>query len=57
MGTIATYFCEEGADLVGEELRLCLPTGEWSGSAPACECKWQGRNNAIHQVYSPLIRL
>jgi hypothetical protein len=36
-GSEATYFCNEGADLLGEAVRECQATGAWSGEAPVCE--------------------
>lgn len=36
-GSIAMYICDPGYELVGEETRVCLPNGSWSGEEPACE--------------------
>ena len=33
----ATYSCNTGYNLVGDNTRTCQATGEWSGSAPTCE--------------------
>lgn len=35
-GSIATYECDAGYDLVGEEQRVCLETKQWNGSVPTC---------------------
>ena len=40
-GTIATYFCDIGYSLMGEEKRTCegngsSVTGEWNGTEPTC---------------------
>ncbi|CAI8036485.1 CUB and sushi domain-containing protein 3, partial [Geodia barretti] len=32
----ATFSCNDGYNLVGEETRRCLASGSWSGSAPNC---------------------
>ena len=36
-GETATYTCNTGYNLVGDSTRTCQATGEWSGSAPACQ--------------------
>ena len=36
-GQTATYSCETGYNLVGDSTRTCQATGNWSGSAPACQ--------------------
>ena len=33
----ATYSCDTGYGLVGDSARTCQATGNWSGSAPACQ--------------------
>ena len=44
LGTVATYTCDEGFELIGEDSRTCEdvsngPSGEFTGTAPTCECK------------------
>ena len=46
LGTVATYICDEGFALVGDETRTCVVvgagvTGEFSGAAPTCERMFQ----------------
>ena len=36
IGSVATYSCNEGFVLLGNQNRTCLPNGEWSGETPAC---------------------
>ena len=36
-GQTATYSCSTGYNLVGDSTRTCQATGQWSGSAPACQ--------------------
>ena len=36
-GQIATYSCNTGYNLVGNNTRMCQATGVWSGSAPTCQ--------------------
>ena len=35
-GQTATYSCNAGYRLVGDNTRTCQVTGVWSGSAPTC---------------------
>ncbi|XP_041117630.1 sushi, von Willebrand factor type A, EGF and pentraxin domain-containing protein 1 isoform X2 [Polyodon spathula] len=37
--------CKLGFDLVGSSIRLCQPSGEWSGSEPACRVRMCPRLN------------
>ena len=36
-GSQAEYVCDEGFGLVGEQYRVCLETGKWSGTEPQCK--------------------
>ena len=36
-GHTATYSCNTGYNLVGDSIRTCQATGNWSGSAPTCQ--------------------
>ena len=33
----ATYSCEAGYNLVGDAVRTCLSSGNWSGYSPYCQ--------------------
>ena len=33
----ASYICDDGYELVGDDVRKCLHSGEWSGTEPICE--------------------
>ncbi len=35
--SVATYSCQDGYTLVGDDTRLCVDEGTWSGDAPVCE--------------------
>ena len=35
-GRTATYSCNTGYNLVGDNIRMCQATGVWSGNAPTC---------------------
>ena len=35
----ATYSCDEGYNLDGDQTRTCQGSGEWTGAAPTCTCK------------------
>jgi len=37
VGSQATYDCNEGLNLEGNETRTCQPDGMWSGNEPTCE--------------------
>ena len=36
-GQTATYSCDTGYNLVGDNTRTCQDTGVWSGSTPGCQ--------------------
>ena len=36
----AFYSCNDKFTLMGQTIRICLPTGSWSGSAPLCARKY-----------------
>ena len=36
LDSVATYTCDTGYDLVGNNDRTCLATGNWSGNEPTC---------------------
>ena len=42
-GFMATYFCDEGYDLVGNSSRVCQVDGSWTGSDPNCARKLNTR--------------
>ena len=35
-GGVATYVCDAGFELVGDEMRDCQSNSQWSGEAPIC---------------------
>ena len=37
LGQTATYSCNTGYNLMGDNTRTCQATGVWSGSEPTCE--------------------
>ena len=37
LGSYATFSCNEGYNMVGENIRICQPEGYWSASSPTCE--------------------
>ena len=51
-GQTATYSCDTGYNLVGDGIRTCQATGEWSGSAPTCQCMLLLSNITIKYVHN-----
>ena len=48
VGTIATYNCSSGYQLVGGSLlRICGANGQWNGTAPSCG-KYCQRSGVLH---------
>ena len=39
VGATATYTCDTGYILEGNEVRLCQSSGQWTGSEPSCRSK------------------
>ena len=39
VNSVATYSCNTGYTLTGDNMRMCLETGLWSGSEPSCTSK------------------
>ena len=37
VGSIATYTCDPGFNIVGNMTRICQENGDWSGTEPTCE--------------------
>ena len=38
--SVANYSCDPGFGLIGDAMRTCLGTGNWSGSEPTCTSKY-----------------
>ena len=36
LGSVATYTCNKGFSLIGDDIRICERDG-WSGEAPVCK--------------------
>ena len=60
-GSTATYNCNTGFILVGEQTRTCQASGEWSGKSPFCRRKYtvitqagQAARNFVKVVHSLL---
>ena len=34
--SVASYSCDAGYSLSGDDERRCMQSGEWSGTAPSC---------------------
>ena len=44
VGDLADYSCNDGFELIGEDMRTCQTDGTWSGSAPTCQLIGMIRN-------------
>lgn len=40
LGSTATYKCNNGYELIGEDKRTCQSDATWSGSEPSCKSKY-----------------
>ena len=38
LNAVATYSCDEGYNVDGDQTRTCQRSGEWTGAAPTCTC-------------------
>ena len=39
LDAVAAYTCDQGYDLVGDEMRTCQANEQWTGAEPNCMCK------------------
>ena len=39
-GSIATYTCDPGFNLIGDEQRVCQANGNWSENEPLCQSQF-----------------
>ena len=37
VGDVATYHCDDGYELIGDDVQTCQLNGTWLGSPPTCE--------------------
>ena len=49
-GSKATYVCDHGYEMYGQDYRTCEYNGKWSGRAPTCKRKGQKFTHAIHKI-------
>jgi len=38
LGDTATYSCNDGYELEGDQQRMCQMSRQWSGREPSCRC-------------------
>ena len=58
LGTTATYSCNSGYSLVGDEVRTCggdgsSTMGVWDLSEPSCECKLATYIDSVNLASDP----
>ena len=56
-GLNATYNCSTGYNLVGDSIRTCQATGNWSGSKPTCQGMLVKGNGTYNRMYFGLAYL
>lgn len=37
VGCEADYYCDNGYEMVGQDLRICQPSGQWQPGVPYCK--------------------
>ncbi|XP_043199190.1 uncharacterized protein LOC122368931 [Amphibalanus amphitrite] len=53
-GTWARYSCDPGYVMVGDSLRICLDTGQWTGDIPRCYLN-VAEHSSLAAAHSPLV--
>jgi hypothetical protein len=60
--TLATYSCNVGYTMLGEQLSYCLNDGSWNGTAPSCGkfyvfiCSNKFLFNSLRYLFSKIIQ-
>ena len=47
-GSLATFICDPGYELIGDGLVVCNISGQWSGPTPTCRGKDNTLGIALH---------
>ena len=47
VGDMASYSCNTGYELIGDDTRTCQADGSWSGSPPTCQLIGIIRNHSL----------
>ena len=50
-GDLAVYFCNDGYNFYGDELRECMDYGIWSGESSICNSKLRNIPVLFHRLY------
>ncbi len=53
VGSMATYTCDNGFELIGEQSRTCQPNGRWTDKDPICKGLfiWQAFKSSAFKWY------
>ena len=51
LNAVANYTCNEGYNLLGDEMRTCQVDGQWAGAEPTCTCKFTVECTVLNTIH------